>query len=158
MKAYRTSILSFIALFLTAMALIPLGAHVFEMAAKMKLGRDAYYMAQGLYRGWSWFGLAFAGAFAACVARAALPGARFDRGLLLFAAVMIAASLAIFFVYVYPANQATKDWTAVAANWKILRQQWEWGHAASAVSMLFAFLALAWGTARGSAVQGGWGS
>jgi hypothetical protein len=158
MRASRASILSFIALLLTAVALIPLGAHVFEMSAKMKLGRDAYLMAQGLYRGWAWFGVVFAGAFLACAARAALPGARSDRLLSLLAAVMIAASIAIFFVYVYPANQATKDWTAVAANWKALRQQWEWGHAASAACVLLAFLSLAWQTARGSAAQGGWGS
>jgi hypothetical protein len=158
MKANRIPILTFAALLLTAIALIPLGAHVFEMSAKMKFGRDAYYMAQGLYRGWVWFGLAFAGAFAACAALAALPGARGDRLLSAFAAVMIAASLAIFFVYVYPANQATKDWTAIAVNWKVLRQQWEWGYAGSAAAMLLAFLASAWRTARGSAAQGGWGS
>jgi hypothetical protein len=158
MKAYRATILSFAALSLTAIALIPLGAHVFEMSAKMKFGRDAYYMAQGLYRGWAWFGIAFAGAFAACAARAALPGIRYDRLLSLFAAVMIAASLAIFFVYVYPANQATKDWTAISANWKVLRQQWEWGHAGSAACMLLAFLALVWQAVRGSDAQGGWGS
>jgi hypothetical protein len=157
MKANRIPILSFAALVLTAIALIPLGAHVFEMSAKMKLGRDAYFMAQGFYRGWAWFGLAFGGAFAACTALAALPGAKSERLLSAFAAIMIAASLAIFFVYVYPANQATKDWTAAAANWKLLRQQWEWGHAASAAAMLLAFVALAWRTARASASQGGRG-
>jgi hypothetical protein len=158
MRASRASILSFTALLLTAVALIPLGAHVFEMSAKMKLGRDAYYMVQGLYRGWAWFGVVFAGAFLACAARAALPGVRRERLLTGFAAVMIAASLGIFFVYVYPANQATKDWTAVAANWKVLRQQWEWGHAGSAACMLLAFLALAWSAATKGEQGGGWGS
>jgi hypothetical protein len=150
--------LSFVALLLTAIALIPLGAHVFEMSAKMKLGRDAYFMAQGLYRGWAWFGAVFACALLACAARAALPGARRERLFAGFAAVMIAASLAIFFAYVYPANQITKDWTVVAANWKSLRQQWEWGHAASAGCMLLAFLALAWPAAAKGEQGGGWGS
>jgi len=159
MRPSRASLLSFIALLLTAIALIPLGAHVFEMSAKMKLGRDAYFMAQGLYRGWPWFGVAFAGAFAACAARAALPGARRERLLAGFAAAMIAASLTIFFVYVYPANQITKNWTANTANWKVLRQHWEWAHAGSAACMLLAFLALAWPAAAAKGEQGGgWGS
>ncbi len=62
MRVSRISVLSFAAIFLTALALIPAGAHVFEMPAEMKLGRDAYMMAQGLYRGWEYFGVAFAGA------------------------------------------------------------------------------------------------
>ena len=58
MTVSRFSILSFLALVLTAIALIPAGAHVFEMSAKMKLGRDAYFVVQGLYRGWAYFGIA----------------------------------------------------------------------------------------------------
>ncbi len=144
MKVSRFSILSFLALVLTAIALIPAGAHVFEMAAKMKLGRDAYFVVQGLYRGWAWFGIAIIGSLLACIANAALPGRRRDRLFSLFAAVMIAASLAIFFIYVYPANQVTQNWTTVPANWKNWRHQWEWGHAVSAAFILAAFLALAW--------------
>ena len=144
MTVSRFSILSFLALVLTAIALIPAGAHVFEMAAKMKLGRDAYFVAQGLYHGWAYFGIAAAGSLLATLANAALPGARRDRLLSLFAAIMIAASLAIFFAYVYPANRITQNWTAIPANWKNWRYQWEWGHAVSAVCTFLAFLALAW--------------
>ena len=144
MKVSRYSILSFLALVLTAIALIPEGAHVFEMSGKMKLGRDAYYVVQGLYRGWAYFGIPIAGSLLACAANAALPGNRRDRLFSLAAALMIAASLAVFFIYVYPANQVTQNWTAVSANWKNLRYQWEWGHVVSAVFTFLAFLALAW--------------
>ena len=144
MTVSRFSILSFLALVLTAIALIPAGAHVFEMSAKMKLGRDAYFVAQGLYRGWAYFGIALAGSLLACLANAALPGNRRDRLLSLFAALMIAASLGIFFVYVYPANRITQNWTSIPANWKNWRYQWEWGHVVSAVCAFIAFLALAW--------------
>ena len=147
MTISRVSIVSFIALVLTAIALIPAGAHVFEMSGKMKLGRDAYFVVQGLYRGWAWFGIAIVGSLLACVANATLPGNRRDRLLSLFAALMIAASLAIFFAYVYPANQITQNWTTIPANWKNLRYQWEWGHAVSAVFTFLAFLALAWSVA-----------
>ncbi len=152
MKVSRFSILTFLALVFTAIALIPAGAHVFEMSAKMKLGRDAYFVVQGLYRGWAYFGIAIVGALLACLARAWLAGSRRDRLLSLFAAAMTAAALTIFFVYVYPANQITQNWTAVPSNWKNWRYQWEWGHAVSAVCMLFAFLTLAWSEAtRGKA-------
>ena len=147
MTISRVSIVSFIALVLTAIALIPAGAHVFEMSGKMKLGRDAYFVVQGLYRGWAFFGIAIIGSFLACVANAALPGNWRDRFLSLFAALMIAASLAIFFAYVYPANQSTQNWTTIPANWKNLRYQWEWGHVVSAVFTFLAFLALAWSAA-----------
>jgi hypothetical protein len=85
MTVSRFSILSFAALVLTAIALIPAGAHVIEMAAKMKLGRDAYFVVQGLYRGWAYFGIAIVGSLLATLANAALPGARRDRLLSLFA-------------------------------------------------------------------------
>jgi len=147
MKVSRFSILSFLALLLTAIALIPAGAHVFEMSAKMKLGRDAYFVVQGLYRGWAYFGIAIVGSLLACLANAALPGNRRDRLLSLFAALMIAGSLAIFFAFVYPANQITQNWTAIPTNWKNWRYQWEWGHVASAVCTFLAFLALAWSAA-----------
>ena len=147
MTISRVSIVSFIALVLTAIALIPAGAHVFEMAGKMKLGRDAYFVVQGFYRGWAWFGIAIVGSFLACLTNVVLPGNRRDRLLSLFAALMIAVSLAIFFVFVDPANQITQNCTTIPANWKNWRTQWEWGHVASAVCILFAFLALAWSVA-----------
>ncbi len=144
MKVSRFSILAFLALLFTAIALIPAGAHVFEMSGKMKLGRDAYFVVQGLYRGWAWFGIPIVGGLLASLANAALPGNLRDRLLSLFGAVMIAAALAVFFTYVYPANQSTKDWTTIPANWKNLRYQWEWGHLVSAVFTFLAFVALAW--------------
>ena len=144
MTVSRFSILSFLALVLAAISLIPLGAHVFEMSAKMKLGRDAYFVVQGLYRGWAYFGIAMVGSLLASSANAALPGNRRDRLLSLFAALMIAASLGIFFAYVYPANRITQNWTSIPANWKNWRYQWEWGHVVSAVCAFLAFLALGW--------------
>jgi hypothetical protein len=50
--------------------------------------------------------------------------------LALVAFFSIARSLAIFFIWTYPANQATDNWTTVPANWEQLRWQWEYSHAA----------------------------
>jgi len=47
--------------------------------------------------------------------------------------LLIAANLAIFFVWTFPTNQATNNWTVVPNNWNKLRLQWEYSHAANAV-------------------------
>jgi hypothetical protein len=47
--------------------------------------------------------------------------------------LFIAASLVIFFVWTFPTNQATNNWTVVPKNWNELRIQWEYSHAANAV-------------------------
>jgi hypothetical protein len=59
--------------------------------------------------------------------------------LALLAFLLVAATLVIFFTWTYPANQATSNWTAVPENWRELRRQWEYAHAANAV---LTFLAL----------------
>src|SRR5206468_11285326 len=53
------------------------------------------------------------------------------RARLLF--LLIAANLAIFFVWTFPTNQATNNWTVVPNNWNKLRIQWEFSHAANAM-------------------------
>jgi hypothetical protein len=45
----------------------------------------------------------------------------------------------VFLTWVYPANQATANWTTVPEDWERLRRQWECGHAVNAV---LTFLAL----------------
>ena len=39
----------------------------------------------------------------------------------------------MFFAWVFPANQATSNWTVKPDNWEGLRRQWEYGHAAVAL-------------------------
>jgi hypothetical protein len=54
-------------------------------------------------------------------------------GYALASSLLIAANLAIFFVWTFPTNQATNNWTVVPKNWSALRIQWEYSHAANAV-------------------------
>ena len=54
--------------------------------------------------------------------------------------LLIAANLAIFFIWTFPANQTTNNWTVVPENWNELRIQWEYSHAVNAIVM---FVALA---------------
>ena len=55
------------------------------------------------------------------------------------ATLLLAANLTIFFIWTFPANQATGNWTVMPADWEALRNQWEYSHA---VNALLTFLAL----------------
>jgi hypothetical protein len=124
----------FLAVVLTALALVPAGAHLFELPNKIGLPQDQYFTVQQIYRGWALFGFVLCGAIAANLASAVVLRRR--RAPLLLALAAFAAMvgvLAIFFAWTYPANQATSNWTAVPADWEELRVRWEYSHAANAV-------------------------
>lgn len=126
-----------------ALILIPSGAHLFALPAKMGMDRDAYFTVQGIYAGWALFGVPIvvailANAGLAVVERRRDPAAARWAGV---SAVLILLSLAVFFVWIFPANQATANWTHPPNGWETLRRQWEWGHAANALVVFAAFLA-----------------
>jgi len=129
-----------LALVLTALALVPAGAHLFEMAHKLGLGREAYFIAQGLYNGWALLGTFM---IAAMILNAWLAwrGAS-SRAWHGAAALLLAAALANFFAFTYPANQATRNWTSQPENWELLRRQWEYSHAVGAVLVFAALCAV----------------
>ena len=127
-------VLQFIAVVLTAMALIPPGAHLLELPHKIVLTEHDYFGGQSIYRGWALFGTVIIAAMVANLALALMLWRR--RGPFwssLAAGLILAATLLVFFVWTYPANQATSNWTMVTADWQRLRAQWEWSHAANAV-------------------------
>jgi tetrahydromethanopterin S-methyltransferase subunit E len=122
----------FLALVLTAIALVPAGAHLFALANKIGLAQEQYFIVQNIYRGWANFVLAVM-----------LRGQRLPFILALIAGLCVAAMLAIFFTWTYPANQATDNWTAIPADWEPLRRQWEYSHAANALVTFAAFCSVA---------------
>jgi hypothetical protein len=129
-----------LALLLTGLILVPSGAHLFELPGKIGLGRDAYFAVQGIYDGWALFGVPIIAAIAANGAlflalRRQDPAAWWA----LASALLIAASLVIFFTWIFPANQATANWTTIPANWETLRREWEYSHAVNAVVIFAAF-------------------
>jgi len=137
--------LKILALTLTALVLVPSGAHLFELPGKIGLDRDAYFIVQGIYAGWALFGVPIVGAILAngalafALRRREPAAARWA----LASAVLIAASLAVFFTWTFPANQATANWTHKPDHWEILRREWEYSHAVNAVMVFAAFLATA---------------
>jgi hypothetical protein len=133
----------FIAAMLTALALVPTGAHLFEMPNKIGLPQQQYFIVQQIYRGWALFGTVLIAAIVVNLALAALlrrRGRRFWPSLV--AGLLLALTLAIFVGWTYPANQGTANWTIAPAGWQALRRQWEWSHAANAV-LTFAALGFA---------------
>ncbi len=47
---------------LTALALVPSGAHLFELLHRIGPSQDQYFVVQGIYRGWALFGIVLIGA------------------------------------------------------------------------------------------------
>lgn len=127
-------IFQFLAVTLTALALVPSGAHLLALPNKIALLQDTYYVVQHSYRGWALLGAVL---IAALIANGALALLVRNQPAPFWLAVLgcgaVAATLAIFFVWIYPANQLTANWTTVPDSWESLRRQWEYGHAANAI-------------------------
>jgi len=139
------------ALALTALILVPSGAHLFELPRKIGLDRDAYSAVQQIYAGWAFFAVPILGAVLANGAlfiaerRLRPPAARAA----LIASILIILSNAVFFLWVFPANQATVNWTQTPDNWETLRRQWEYGHAVTALLVFVALLMTGWALIQG---------
>lgn len=139
----QLKIAQFLAIVLAALALVPAGAHFFELPNKIGLGQEHYFIVQGIYRGWALFAFVLFPALAASLVLAAmLRGQGGAFWLAVLAALCLAANLMIFFAWTYPANVATNNWTITPTNWSELRRQWEYSHAVNAVLMFAAFCSL----------------
>jgi len=136
-------VVQFLALVLTALALIPSGAHLFALPNKIGLAQEQYFIVQNIYRGWALFGAVLLGALIANLLLAIMLRGRaapFVSALVAF--ICVAATLAVFFVWIYPANQATDNWTTIPEDWAQLRRQWEYSHAGNALVTFAAFCAV----------------
>lgn len=133
----------FIAMLATALALGGALAHAFELPNKMDLSRDEYFIVQKAYRGWSQLAYLLAVQFLALAALAYLswrsPTVFWMAALALLCLV---GAQAVFWMYTYPANVATQNWTVPPDNWEALRRQWEYSHLAGAIYQLVGMIAL----------------
>ena len=134
--------LSFGVIVLTALVLVPAGAHLAELPHKLNLDRAEYQTVQQIYRGWSLFGVAIFAALAAT----ALLAFRVQRPSTAFTAAVVAllcliAAQIVFWSVTFPVNQATDNWTVLPGDWSALRVRWEYSHAASACLTMVALCA-----------------
>jgi hypothetical protein len=128
-----SKIVSFISLFFTALALCPYVAHLMSFPNKMEMTKGEYFIAQQVYSGWSYSSilifLSFASTIVLCIlAKDHDRVLRFSLG----AAFCIGMSLMVFFVFTFPANEITRNWTSLPQSWEDLRIQWEYSHAFNA--------------------------
>jgi hypothetical protein len=147
----------FLAFLFVGLTLGPSLAHLFELPNKIDLPEGAYFAVQAIYRGWTLLGVVVVGALVSTLMLSLLvrrqPAASRWAGV---AFLSLAAAQVVFWIYTFPANQATANWTTVPANWEALRTQWEYSHAAGAGLNLLALVALvlsvlAWGRRNGAA-------
>lgn len=130
----------FVALLCTAITMAAGFTHLLELPRKITLDREHYLMVQQLYRGWALLGILVVGALVSTGIVAWRTRARpSEFKLTVVAACCIALSLIVFFLFTFPANQQTQNWTVLPENWESLRRRWEYSHAMAAV---FDFLAL----------------
>ena len=130
----------FFALVLTALALIPGGAHLFAFPNKIGMTEANYFIAQRIYDGWALLGAVLIGAILADAVAALLTRAQMAPFVLAaLATLLMLATLAIFFAFTFPANQATANWTTIPDDWQYLRRQWEMSHAVNAAITFAAF-------------------
>ncbi len=134
------SIVFFFALMATALALGAALAHLFELPNKMRLSGEEYFIAQKSYSGWNRLAWLLLVEFLSILWLAWL--SRDVRSVFWFAIAALAfllCSQAIFWIFTFPANAATANWTVQPENWAELRRQWEYSHALGAV---FQFLVM----------------
>ncbi len=130
-------------LLLTALVMAAGLAHLLALPNKIDLPAQAYLTVQQIYRGWNLLGIAFVAALVATAGLAVLSRHRPRTfSLVLAAALCLAASLTVFFLFTFPANRQTANWTILPDHWQALRQQWEYSHAAGAALDMAAFVLL----------------
>ena len=125
------TVVQFLAVILTALALVPAMAHVMQLPNKLPMTREAYLIVQRVYRGWNMSAVVVIGALiATLMLTLSVEGAAFPPALVGFLAIV--ATQVVFWGFTYPVNRSTRNWTRVPDDWQALRDRWEISHAVSA--------------------------
>jgi hypothetical protein len=135
--------LGLLAVVSVAICLVPAGAHFFELANKMAMSPPEYMTVQKIYAGWSFFGIAIITALLLTLLHTFT--VRRDRTaflLSLVAFLCLAATQGIFWMFTYPMNVASNNWTVTPADFETARRQWEYSHAVNGVLTFAALVAV----------------
>ena len=116
--------LFFMTILATLVSLAPGLAHLFELPHKLSLSREQYFTVQQIYANWELFGIAILIQAISLV----LPAWRSSREYYVFRPVLAALILmmlaqALFWLFTFPANSITNNWTSMPVHWDILRRQ-----------------------------------
>ncbi|OLC81827.1 MAG: hypothetical protein AUH72_08420 [Acidobacteria bacterium 13_1_40CM_4_65_8] len=98
---------------------------------------------RSIYRGWALLGIVVVAALASTAVLTIM--VRHERrsfiGSLVALSCLVGTQI-IFWVFTYPVNKTTNNWTVVPENWQALRARWEYSHAAGAVLDFAALISL----------------
>jgi hypothetical protein len=131
----------FLSLLFTALAFAPAMAHLLELPNKIHLSRDEYLTVQQIYRGWALLGVVIFGAIiSTTIVIVKVRKQPKVFALTLVALLCLVTAQAVFWIFTFPANQRTDNWTVLPAEWESLRARWEYSHAAGAVFNLAALV------------------
>lgn len=136
-------IVRFFSLLFVGLTLAPGLAHVLQLPNKMSLSGEDYLRVQQLYAGWALLGVVVLGALISTFVLTVLVRARlrqFALACIAFGSVLV--TQVIFWMFTFPVNQETHNWTTLPVNWMTLRECWEYSHATAAVFDLIAFIAI----------------
>ncbi len=137
------NLLRFVTILFEVITLCALMTHLLELRGKISMSQQNYFVVQGIYSGWAWLGIFEIGAILLTfIWTIAERKNNKIFSLLLFALIIFVVSLTLFFMFTFPSNTATANWTEVTSNWKILRERWEYSHAVRAILNLVGFCLL----------------
>ena len=135
--------LGLVAVVSVAMCLVPAGAHFFELANKMSMSEPEYMTVQKIYAGWSFFGIAVIAALLITLIHTFMVRSDWTAFFLSLAAFLcLAATQGIFWMFTYPMNVASTNWTVTPADFESARRQWEYSHAVNAVLTFVALVTI----------------
>ena len=137
------NITRFFGLLFVALVLAPALAHLLELPNKIGLSREEYLIVQQIYSGWALLGIVVFGALISTLVLTIMVRHQSKVFALTLAAFLcVLAAHVVFWIFTFPANQETSNWTVLPENWMALRAQWEYSHAAGAVLNLIGFIML----------------
>lgn len=136
------SLAQLLALVMTAVALAPAAAHVLELPNKLPMHREEYLTVQQVYRGWNRLGFVVVAALLATLWMAVVADESSEfPATLAFIAILL--TQVVFWLFTFPVNRRTRNWTEAPDDWEQLRDRWEISHAASALLNFIAFVCVA---------------
>lgn len=146
LKQYRWYLLDGVqltAIALTAVALMLVGPHVFDVSANLALKQEDYVTLQSAHQGWALFAGAMLLATTAIGFHAYLVrGNSKSLGWSIAAFMLICLAQFLFWVVAFPVDAETGGWTAAPVDFDSARRHWEYAFASSGALSFGGLLAL----------------